>query len=66
MNGFVILWVNNTTCAGFFPRFPSGSLSYSRELRVTDVYILAVGREKKEGRGKNCQRKKGQKRREKE
>ena len=46
MNGFVILWVNNTTCGGFFPRFPSGSLSYSRELRVTDVYILVVGRDR--------------------
>ena len=24
MNGFVILWVKNTTCAGFFPKVPFG------------------------------------------
>ena len=36
---------------GFFLRFPSGSLSYSRELRVTDAYILAVGRERQLWRG---------------
>ena len=46
MNGPVIFGVKIPLGRGCFLRFPSESLAESRELRVTDVYILAVGRER--------------------
>ena len=41
-NGPVIFWVKIPLGRGCFLRFPSGSLSQSRELRVTDVYIKYI------------------------